>query len=1013
MYIADLHIHSKYSRATSRDCDAPHLELWARMKGVALAGCGDFTHPAWRRELAECLEPDGVGFYRLKSEFALPCKIEAPAPRFTVTGEISTIYKKGGKTRKVHHLIILPSLEAAEKISKRLEIVGNINSDGRPILGMDSRDLAQLVFDACPDAIFIPAHIWTPHFSVFGAFSDFNTLEECYGDMTAHIHALETGLSSDPPMNRRVSMLDGYSLISNSDAHSPGKLAREANILDCDMSYTALKRALDTGEGLYGTIEFFPEEGKYHLDGHRACGVRLAPEETKALGGKCPVCGKKLTVGVEHRVNALADRSAAPEDVLKPFESLMPLPELIGECLGMSPASKRVQAAFAAALERLGSEMHILREASIGDISAAIGPMAGEAVRRLRTGKVIRSAGFDGEYGKISLFEPYERDILGGQLTFIDMTAPPPRTRRTLTPKAEKPEETAPVQKSGAGENPEQLEAITSSARAIAVIAGPGTGKTHTLVSRIEHLIKDMGVKPGEITAVTFTNQAAAELRQRLEVGKRAAKGITVGTFHSICLKLIDERPLVGRAQAAGIIKEILKKRGLETDPGECLDAISAARNGMGEQAALPEGIIEEYRELLKDNGVRDLDDIIAEAIAVDVDGMDMFKNIFIDEYQDINSMQRRLTAHWAKAGGNLFVIGDPDQSIYGFRGASADCFSELQKDMPELRVITLTRNYRSHAQIIDAAARVISHNPGSARRWAALRGNGDSVRLITAPDAISEGRFIADEIGRIVGGADMNSAVQAENVRAFSEIAVLCRTRSQLSRIEAELRREGIPCTILGRGDGLYTDAAQGILGLINYIKQPGNLPAHDAAIRGIWGAEDERVLQDFGHVCNVLSQRMKKESPTKLLDALHAMTGVRSPFLEEIAAFHSDMDSFVFAINSGEEGDIRRRSGADVRSGAVTLMTLHGSKGMEFPVVFLAGFGKGVLPLERHGVETDIEEERRLLFVGMTRARDELIITYGGEASQFAVELPDDILRETAAVKRRKPQYEQLSFL
>ena len=345
MYIADLHIHSKYSRATSRDGDAPHLDLWPRRKGIGLLGTGDFTHPAWRAELTEMLVEAEEGLYRLRDEYRLPCETAGDTPRFVVSGEISTIYKRGGKTRKVHHVILLPGLEAAEALSHRLEAIGNLHSDGRPILGLDSRDLLEITLDCCPQAIFIPAHIWTPHFSLFGAFSDFSTLEECYGDLSGHIHALETGLSSDPPMNRRLSMLDRCLLVSNSDAHSPAKLGREANVLEGPLSYPALRRALETGEGLHGTVEFYPEEGKYHLDGHRRCQCCLEPAETAALGGRCPVCGRALTVGVLSRVEQLADR-AAPAPLPRPFESLIPLPEVLADCLGVGPASKRVQETY-------------------------------------------------------------------------------------------------------------------------------------------------------------------------------------------------------------------------------------------------------------------------------------------------------------------------------------------------------------------------------------------------------------------------------------------------------------------------------------------------------------------------------------------------------------------------------------------------------------------------------------------------------------------------------------------
>ena len=312
MRIADLHIHSRYSRATSRDCVPAALDFWARRKGIHLVGTGDFTHPAWRAELAEQLAPAEEGLYTLKEEAVRPGALSVEeAPRFVVSGEISTIYKKNGAVRKVHSLIVLPDLERAEVLSRRLEAIGNLHSDGRPILGLDCRDLLEITLEAAPDAIFIPAHIWTPHFSLFGAFSGFDTIEECFEDLTPHIHALETGLSSDPPMNWRCSALDRFHLVSNSDAHSPSKLGREANLLEIPCSYAALEKALRTGRGLKGTVEFFPEEGKYHYDGHRNCKQCLSPQEAEAVGGVCPVCGKRLTTGVLHRVEQLADRPAA------------------------------------------------------------------------------------------------------------------------------------------------------------------------------------------------------------------------------------------------------------------------------------------------------------------------------------------------------------------------------------------------------------------------------------------------------------------------------------------------------------------------------------------------------------------------------------------------------------------------------------------------------------------------------------------------------------------------------
>ena len=407
--IADLHIHSRFSMATSKEGTPENLDFWARKKGISLIGTGDFTHPVWREELKERLVSEGNGLYRLRDEYVKEesRKFPGEGTRFVVSGEISSIYKKNGKTRKVHNVILLPGLEAADAMAQRLEKIGNIHSDGRPILGLDSHDLLEMMLDVCPEGILIPAHIWTPHFSVLGAKSGFDSVEECFEELAPYIHALETGLSSDPAMNWRISKLDRYQLVSNSDAHSPSKLGREANLLDIDCSYQGLYRAIQPGEGLEGTVEFFPEEGKYHFDGHRKCGVSLSPVEAERLGGICPVCGKKLTMGVDHRILQLSDRdesSAAMPESGRPYESLMPLPEVISACMGFSTASKKVQGQYEALLERLGSEFTILREVSPEDIRKAGGEVLAEGIRRLRAGEVVRKPGSDGEYGKIELF---------------------------------------------------------------------------------------------------------------------------------------------------------------------------------------------------------------------------------------------------------------------------------------------------------------------------------------------------------------------------------------------------------------------------------------------------------------------------------------------------------------------------------------------------------------------------------------------------------------------------------
>ena len=406
--IADLHIHSRFSMATSKEGTPENLDFWARKKGISLIGTGDFTHPVWREELKERLVSEGNGLYRLRDASVKEesRKFPGEGTHFVVSGEISSIYKKNGKTRKVHNVILLPSLEAADAMAQRLEKIGNIHSDGRPILGLDSHDLLEMMLDVCPEGILIPAHIWTPHFSVLGAKSGFDSVEECFEELAPYIHALETGLSSDPAMNWRISKLDRYQLVSNSDAHSPSKLGREANLLDIDCSYEGLYRAIQTGEGLEGTVEFFPEEGKYHFDGHRKCGVSLSPVEAERLGGICPVCGKKLTMGVDHRVEQLADRAEGfVKKDGKKYESLVPLPEVISTCMGYSAASKKVQGCFEQMIQTLGTEFDILRNVPSEDIKSCAGERIAEGIENVRTGNVKRIPGYDGEYGKIELFE--------------------------------------------------------------------------------------------------------------------------------------------------------------------------------------------------------------------------------------------------------------------------------------------------------------------------------------------------------------------------------------------------------------------------------------------------------------------------------------------------------------------------------------------------------------------------------------------------------------------------------
>lgn len=399
-FIADLHVHSRYSRATSPDMSPEGLCKWAQIKGIGVIGTGDFTHPLWIEELMEKLEPAGAGLYRLK-EIHIPSNVPVSCRkdvRFMLTAEVSSIYSKAGRTRKVHTILLAPGFKEAMAINERLSRIGNIRSDGRPILGLDAADLLEIALDVSPDMMVIPAHAWTPHFSVFGAASGFDSLVECYGGLSRHIHAIETGLSSDPAMNRRISMLDDITLISNSDAHSPQNLGREANMFDTELSYHAIIDSIKTKNGFMGTVEFYPEEGKYHIDGHRACGVSLMPKETNELNGICPKCGHKLTIGVLNRVEQLADRDKPAKTSCR---YLIPMIEIISELKGKGKNTKSVMAEYMRAIDGLGSELNILMDAPVDDISKSGFPELAGAISRMRKGDVSVTPGYDGVYGVV------------------------------------------------------------------------------------------------------------------------------------------------------------------------------------------------------------------------------------------------------------------------------------------------------------------------------------------------------------------------------------------------------------------------------------------------------------------------------------------------------------------------------------------------------------------------------------------------------------------------------------
>lgn len=418
--IADLQIHSKYARAVSPLMILEELDRWADDKGIQVMGTGDFTHPAWFGEIKEKLEPAEPGLFRLKQEYKLKTmKGTFGNTRFMLTSEISNIYTRGGKGRRVHNLIWAPDMASVEKLNTRLSWVGNLLSDGRPILGLDSEELLKICLEVNADIALIPAHCWTPWFSVFGSMSGFDTLHECYGEHTKYIFAIETGLSSDPVMNWRLSQLDAVAIVSNSDSHSLEKIGREANVFDCALSYAAIMDAIKNSipekngssvNTFLRTIEFFPEEGKYHYDGHRACGVSFSPTETKKHNGMCPVCGKGLTIGVMNRIDKLADRPLEYHDPKRvPYTSIIPLHEVIADVLNVGKTSKRIAAIYQELIRVFGSEFGILLDVPVSDIRRGGWAEIAEAIDRVRQGRVQIAPGYDGEFGQVTIFSDEDR----------------------------------------------------------------------------------------------------------------------------------------------------------------------------------------------------------------------------------------------------------------------------------------------------------------------------------------------------------------------------------------------------------------------------------------------------------------------------------------------------------------------------------------------------------------------------------------------------------------------------
>ena len=1127
MFHADLHIHSRFSRACSKTCDIPSLAWWALRKGITVVGTGDFTHPAWAQELRETLVPAEPGLLRLRPDLEAQLRRTAPAScdqqvRFMLSSEISTIYRGGERTRKVHHLLYAPTFEAADRITAALATIGNLASDGRPILGLDSRHLLEITLSAGPGCYLVPAHIWTPWFAVLGSKSGFDAVADCYADLAEHVFAVETGLSSDPPMNWMCSGLDGYRLVSNSDAHSPPMVGREATTLNTELDYFAIEGALRTGAGLAGTINFFPEGGRYHLDGHRKCGIRFEPGQTADHDGICPGCGKPLTIGVLHRVTELVDRPVGyrPEGAAG-STNLVALPEIVGEILATGAKSKKVSAEVSRLVAALGPELAILCEAPVPEVSRVGGSLLGEAVSRLRRGEVIKDPGYDGEYGSIRLFRGRELDAAGA---LFDVPAPPEQTRtdsaqRRLQDSAAANSAAAPSPMAGAsssraadprddspgsgewravsvaesgslldGLDPEQRAAATAGGP-LMIIAGPGTGKTRTLTHRIAAAVAQRGVTPESCLAITFTRRAAEEMRQRLAaLIPRQAPRLTVTTFHGLGLMILREQH--GRAGLSadfGVADEKARQ-------AVAVELAGSPRSGRAllRDAASDPARRDLFRKALTARDLVDFDGLVELPVAllraepsIALALRRRWPNISVDEYQDIDAMQYALLRLLsAGSGGNgapgegagledagledagLTVIGDPDQAIYGFRGADVGFFLRFAEDFPEAQSLQLTRNYRSSPAIVAGALQAVAPStlvPGRVLRAVAVgpppavhpdrsdrsdhdRGGSASQRAGNPPrswnagpataitfheaaDEHGEAAWIAEAIDRLLGGSSFHSL---DSGRAdghghdgigLADIAVLYRTDAQAGPLGQALTRAGLPFQkrshdLLERRTGvpeivhemrlMHADAMQTGASGPPALATPGTPTAAGAlsVLHRLRGAVTRLASSSGGRGSAAVDIRAAGE--------------VLAPLARRCG---DDSERFLTEISVGAEADA-----LDPRADAITLLTLHAAKGLEFAIVFVAGCEKGLLPLWLPGMRPeaglDQAEERRLLFVGMTRARTHLLLTCAarrrrhgatadGGPSPFLAAIEPRLLDRSAPTSPRRSTARQLRLL
>ncbi len=1027
----DLHIHSPFAQGSSRELQLEQLALAAKRKGLHVIGAGDWTHPGRWSELRSKLMPAEDGLFRLRSDLELtlnkqlpPALTEQPL-RFLLSTEVSTVYEQEHQVRKIHHLLFAPDFARAQRIRQSLERHGDLTLDGRPTLSLNSRDLLEITLESSPRCHLIPAHIWSPWNGLFGSTYGFETLDKCYQDLSEYIFALETGLSSIPSMSRQWSALDRLSLVSFSNTHAPSHLGREATAFNTSLQYDAFFDALQQQDALK-TIEYFPEKGRYHLDGHRSCDIRCTPAQSRAHQMRCPVCHKPFTVGVLHRINQLKDRNQ--EDLSKDshnqYQQLIALPEILSEVLEASTTSKRLRRHYHDLLERFGSELDILQKIPLEDIQHSQIPLLSEAIQRVRAGHLQITPGYDGEYGKVQIFRedeskattlslfswsnapeveealsasshtdtPESQDgvtaLPGHQLHLFPTPPPPteeviqtktpeistPGKQPPLLPKAEiqasaqesqlsltsffekatqaqekqseatptfpkltqkqtalapqlvpppqaedktkktpplpsilpkptpqtthfplpasqpspKATKIPPAKQLLAGLNTEQRAAVLHQGSPILIAAGPGTGKTKTLVHRLAYQLATRRVMPQHAVFLTFSQEAASEVQELLlRVIGPVARRIFIGTFQRFCLRLLQDyrrsilagsqspeestippplpESLLGAFESLALLEDLALAQCVDSSPRTLryhLDRISWAKQNLHspddvarEHPHLNQDFVHlfrSYQEHLNRQQRYDLDDLLFETVRHLRESTELcqqlqlqFRSFFIDEYQELNEAQYRLLRFIVSKFADLSVAGDPDQSVYSFRGANRHYFYQFERDfsLPDKQATrtAMWRNYRSPETVLEASYQLIckQHDPQRVQTLATQTGPL-FIPLSTFADEEVEAQAITAQIADFVtqsgiappdaheGLSDkaesprpapletLRSEEHTYKVTGYRDIAILYRSSQQLPPLEQALSRAGIPYHLTWSGTMTSHSDIQLLLGFM-----------------------------------------------------------------------------------------------------------------------------------------------------------------------------------------------------